>query len=383
MLGELHREQLDERVQATSQQREARRLAFELGTDRDEGIDRRLVGDVLRGKDRQGVGDFRVPVRSRQAGRNRCVLVGDVQRQRDREVATELGSDLADLECCHDGPVFDEAATQDEVLADAAMTGREQIDEVVRLSASPECDEHMQPEACTRRTGTIRALARVMLAETPVATLVLDHSEYASVFDRYRIDYCCKGDRTLRSACEERGIDLERVLADCALARQRRTPTAHVDLRTLPTKALIVEVIAHHHQYLHRTLPFLQTLAKKVGRVHGERQPALRELSKLVDRLATTLLAHLDDEERHLFPALLTNDIGVAAPLLSAMRVEHEEVGAMLAEIRTLTADFTPADWACNSYRTLFTELAHLEADTLRHVHVENHVLLPRSLEAA
>lgn len=80
MLGELHREQLDERVQATSQQREARRLAFELGTDRDEGIDRRLVGDVLRGKDRQGVGDFRVPVRSRQAGRNRCVLVGDVQR---------------------------------------------------------------------------------------------------------------------------------------------------------------------------------------------------------------------------------------------------------------------------------------------------------------
>ena len=39
---------------------------------------------------------------------------------------------------------------------------------------------------------------------------------------------------------------------------------------------------------------------------------------------------------------------------------------------------FTLPDSACTSYRTLFAELVDLEADILRHVHVENHVLLQR-----
>ena len=49
-----------------------------------------------------------------------------------------------------------------------------------------------------------------------------------------------------------------------------------------------------------------------------------------------------------------------------------------LSVMRSIADDYVAPEWACNSYRTLMTELAHLEADTLRHVHVENHVLLPR-----
>jgi regulator of cell morphogenesis and NO signaling len=37
-----------------------------------------------------------------------------------------------------------------------------------------------------------------------------------------------------------------------------------------------------------------------------------------------------------------------------------------------------PPEWACTSYRTLLSELAALEGDVLRHVHLENHVLMPR-----
>jgi regulator of cell morphogenesis and NO signaling len=212
--------------------------------------------------------------------------------------------------------------------------------------------------------------------DVPVAELVLDHSECASVFDRYRIDYCCKGDRTLRTACEERGVDPVRVLDDCELAMRRREP-GEVDPRSLSTKELITNVIARHHQYLHRTLPFLTTLSNKVAKVHGDRQPALRDLARVFDTLATVLAAHLDDEERNLFPALITQEPG-ADMLLANMLEEHEEVGMMLSVMRAIADDYTCPDWACNSYRTLMAELAHLEADTLRHVHVENHVLRPR-----
>lgn len=218
--------------------------------------------------------------------------------------------------------------------------------------------------------------------ETTVAELVLDHSECAAVFARYQIDYCCKGNRSLRDACGERHLDPGMVLGDCQLAVLRRE-APEVDPRTLSTRELITNGIGQHHRYLHRTLPFLQTLSQKVARVHGDRQVALRELATRVDALATLLLAHLDDEERNLFPALLSQELEIARPLLATMRDEHMVVGTMLSELRWVSNNYACPEWACNSYRTLMAELAHLEADTLRHVHVENHVLLPRFLATA
>ena len=65
------------------------------------------------------------------------------------------------------------------------------------------------------------------------------------------------------------------------------------------------------------------------------------------------------------------------------MREEHLAVGAMLGRMRSLADDFTTPAWGCNSYRALMTELEALEADVLRHVHLENHVLMPRFAGAA
>ncbi len=60
------------------------------------------------------------------------------------------------------------------------------------------------------------------------------------------------------------------------------------------------------------------------------------------------------------------------------MQVDHLAVGDLLARMRTLTGGFTTPEWGCNTYRVLMTELDALEADILRHVHLENHVLAPR-----
>ncbi len=212
---------------------------------------------------------------------------------------------------------------------------------------------------------------------TPVATLVLDHSECAPVLARHRIDYCCKGERPLAEACDALGLDTKSVIGELETAISRRE-TPPVDPRKLTTRELIAKAIAPHHQYLHRTMPFLRSLAAKVARVHGEREPSLREVARVVDALVATLDAHLADEERVLFPALIEGRTEDARPLLADMRREHEQVGVMLAELRLAAADYQPPPWACNSYRTLMAELAVLESDTLEHVHLENHALLPR-----
>ncbi len=206
----------------------------------------------------------------------------------------------------------------------------------------------------------------------------------APVLARHRIDYCCKGQRPLADVCHDLGLDLRGVVSDLETAIQRRAQAVQAtDLRSLTTRALIVKIIAPHHQYLHRTMPFLQTLAAKVGRVHGDREPSLREVARRVDQLVETLRVHLAEEESVLFPALLEDRSANVEAMLRAMRHEHEQVGEMLWQLRTAAANYVAPDWGCNSYRTLMKELSVLEADTLEHVHIENHVLLPRYVPTA
>jgi regulator of cell morphogenesis and NO signaling len=62
------------------------------------------------------------------------------------------------------------------------------------------------------------------------------------------------------------------------------------------------------------------------------------------------------------------------------MEHEHHDAGDALAKLRELTDDYTPPEWACNTYRAMLDALAHLERDMHQHVHKEDNVLFPRAL---
>lgn len=215
-----------------------------------------------------------------------------------------------------------------------------------------------------------------------VADLVLEHPACARVLQRHRIDFCCRGERPLEQACRERRLDVDSVLAELEHAIADDDPG--LDLRSLPTLTLIEYIVQRHHGYLREALPFVCGLAAKVARVHGDKNESLRELKDIVDELRDALEPHLQQEESTLFPALLAEPPNAAelGRQLGEMMTEHEEVGALLWRMRAAADDYRFPDWACRSYRALFTELANLEADVLRHVHAENYVLRPRYQEA-
>lgn len=213
-----------------------------------------------------------------------------------------------------------------------------------------------------------------------VASVVLDHSETGPVFQRNRIDFCCKGEMSLGDACAQRGLDPKALIGELERAIAERRGEVAEDPRSMTVFALIAHIVSRHHAYLRKTLPFVRTLAAKVARVHGDHQPSLRELDEVVVALCESLEPHLDQEESVLFPAMMAQagDREVIRRELAAMQRDHLEVGGLLERARALTADFAPEPWACNSYRTLYAELEALEGDVLRHVHLENHVLMPR-----
>ncbi|MBI5494504.1 MAG: iron-sulfur cluster repair di-iron protein [Deltaproteobacteria bacterium] len=213
-----------------------------------------------------------------------------------------------------------------------------------------------------------------------VASIVLEHSQTAPILQRLRIDFCCRGSMSLAAACEAAGISTEVVVSELTRAIETVPGVDGVDPRTESTPALIARIIATHHAYLRGALPFLRPLAAKVARTHGEHNPRLEEVSALVAQLTQELVPHLDFEEESLFPLLMARsaDAPRVARELASMTQEHHAVGDLLQRMRAATEDFRVPEWACTSYRTLFTELERLEGDILRHVHLENHVLAPR-----
>jgi regulator of cell morphogenesis and NO signaling len=218
--------------------------------------------------------------------------------------------------------------------------------------------------------------------ETRVADIVAEHPECARVLKEHRIDFCCQGQQTLAAACARLALPLDGVLETLTEATEERTAGARAeDPRGLSIPALIALIISRHHGWLRESLPWIRSMADKVSRVHGPHDPRLIELGEVVGTLADTLLPHLDDEERDLFPALMSRKTQRAAieEGLVAMESEHRVVGGLLERTRTLTEDFTPPDWACGTYRALLAELEHLEDDVLRHVHLENHVLAAKA----
>ncbi|HEX7601852.1 MAG TPA: iron-sulfur cluster repair di-iron protein [Polyangiaceae bacterium] len=222
-------------------------------------------------------------------------------------------------------------------------------------------------------------------SQETVAQIVLDHSECAAVFQKHRIDYCCRGKASLESAAAEQGLDVTQLLAELELAIAARQGAAEADPRKLSTTALVAHIVAHHHAYLRHALPFVEPLAAKVARVHGDHNGKLVALERIVRELSDTLAPHLDWEEGVLFPALFARDgdRAVIDQAFGSMQEEHLAVGTLLAELRLAAEDFKLPDWACTSYRTLFSELETLEGDVLRHVHLENHVLGPRFTSGA
>lgn len=224
------------------------------------------------------------------------------------------------------------------------------------------------------------SLTSTIQASDRVAQIVVDHPSCAKLLTEHKIDFCCHGEATLSDACAARGIDVEEFLARLRAAASEAAEEEALDVTRTSTAELVAHIVSRHHTYLRRTLPMLETLVARVAGVHGGHNPKLPELLDEFRELRGALEPHLDDEESVLFPLLMSRspDPSELKSGLTGMREEHESVGRTLERMRALADDFSVPEWGCGSYRMMMSELAALEEDTLRHVHLENHVLMPR-----
>lgn len=221
-----------------------------------------------------------------------------------------------------------------------------------------------------------------------VGAIVRDHPALSRLFEQARVDYCCGGQKTLAEACAKRNIDPQAFLKELETFAATE-PAPEVDLTALSLTELVDHIERLHHAYLHTELPRLEAMVTKVAKVHGDKEPRLAQIRDLFLALSAELATHLMKEEQVLFPMIRQLEASATLPQfhcgsvanpIHRMEFEHDEAGAVLAQLRQLTDDYTPPEWACNTYRALFDALAHFEQDMHQHVHKENNVLFPQAV---
>ncbi|MDP3406649.1 MAG: iron-sulfur cluster repair di-iron protein [Brevundimonas sp.] len=214
--------------------------------------------------------------------------------------------------------------------------------------------------------------------ERTLGELVAERPARARVLERAGIDYCCHGHRRLLDAATDAGLDPDAVAAALAVV----TDTAGVEVDGLDPVALVDHIVDTHHAYLHEQLPLLDALATKVRDVHGGRHPELVEVARLVAEIRAELEPHLAKEEMVLFPAIRAAATSAIANPVRVLMAEHDRAGELLVEVRAAAQDYVVPDDGCASFTSLYERLAHLEADTHRHIHLENNVLFPAVVAA-
>jgi regulator of cell morphogenesis and NO signaling len=221
-----------------------------------------------------------------------------------------------------------------------------------------------------------------------VGAIVRDRPSLSRLFEQAKVDYCCGGKKTLEEACRKQGIDPQAFLAqlETAIATE---PESDVPIADLSLTELADHIEQIHHVYLHSELPRLERMTAKVAAVHGDKEPRLHQIKDVFLALSQELATHLMKEEQVLFPMIRQLEASDTLPVFHCgslanpvrrMEFEHDEAGNALAQLRQLTDDFTPPEWACNTYRAMLDALATFEQDMHQHIHKENNVLFPRAI---
>jgi regulator of cell morphogenesis and NO signaling len=222
------------------------------------------------------------------------------------------------------------------------------------------------------------------LLDQTLATIVKDHNQASLVFEKYNLDFCCKGKRTLKSACVEKALSPEKVADELEFIITKSSNNQ--DFNSMSLAVLIDHIVKVHHTYAKLNLPQIYNYVERVSEKHGHRFPFIQDVLVLVLKLRAELEEHMKKEEKVLFPwikqleatgntADQPSDFGIAS-----FEEEHQLAGSIMDRIRKITNDYQAPEDGCTTFRLSLSLLHAFELDLHQHVHLENNILFPKAI---
>jgi regulator of cell morphogenesis and NO signaling len=227
-----------------------------------------------------------------------------------------------------------------------------------------------------------------------LSEIVIKNYKSAAVFEKFGLDFCCHGKKSISEACEEKGINEEEVLIQLEKLNENNFQKNNEQFNQWDLDFLIDYIVNVHHNYVREIIPVISAHADKIAAKHGQTHPEVITIANNFSVVYKDLKQHMMKEEQLLFPYikyLVKVNKNFAAPEkpffgtiknpVQMMEAEHESAGNILAEIGQLTNKYTPPSDVCNTFKIYYQELKEFEEDLHMHVHLENNILFPRSVK--
>lgn len=225
-----------------------------------------------------------------------------------------------------------------------------------------------------------------------IGKFVADDYRTAAVFQKYNIDFCCKGGKTINEVCENKKISADELLANLNDV-SNQSSDQNIDYQSWDLDLLTDYIEKKHHRYIEKTTPAMKQFLEKLCKVHGARHPELFEINEQFNISAGELSTHMKKEEIMLFPyikkmvsAKINSDqivkpgSGSVQNPIKMMMEEHNTEGDRFKKIAELSNNYIPPADGCTTYKVAFEMLKEFEEDLHLHIHLENNILFPKSI---
>src|ERR1044072_878288 len=106
------------------------------------------------------------------------------------------------------------------------------------------------------------------LSSLTLAQIVNNNHKAATVFEKYHLDFCCKGKRSLEQACVEQQIELSQVEGELGYIFSKDI-TGDIDFDKMSLTQLCDYIVQTHHSYVKNEMPQLYAYLHKVSSKHG------------------------------------------------------------------------------------------------------------------
>lgn len=231
------------------------------------------------------------------------------------------------------------------------------------------------------------------LLDIKVEELARENFAIIQLFNKYNIDFFCKGNQILRDVLAEAGSGNEGFLKELAEIRLSESQPYVVDVEKWPLDLLADYIQKTHHRYTERVLMEMKGLINKFLLNGSEEAQTIEEFKPTFELLTGGLSTHMKKEELMLFPVIKKivaasaggNNVPVLSPVdktIVTMIDEHDMQHQAVKKIRVVLNDYATRE-GNDDYNKIVLLMRELAEDPSLHIHLENNILFPKAIELA
>ena len=240
---------------------------------------------------------------------------------------------------------------------------------------------------------TMQINSKKNFSNKKIKEMVNENFHLAELFEKYGIDFCCKGDRFIEDVLTEKKIS-KPMFWDELNNFNLSSIAVDENYSNWEIEKLIQHIVDTHHAYVRNAIPQISMHLQKVVKAQGKKYVFLEEVENVFSSVAEEMTSHMMKEERILFPLIVyltksrqfkekpkMRGFGTVQNPIRQMVAEHDSAGNAMERIRTLTKNYMIPSDACSTFKVTYKELEEFEKDLHKHVHLENNILFPRAIE--